>query len=134
MMDHFTTIVDSAFDAEALSARLPAYCSEYGFSILHTHIFHQILENKGYPVQSKVFVHEICQAPLAQLLLQQYPEFSVLMPCRISIYQAGSASILATMNMAPALQALSAHAEVHEKGWQVYTAILTMMEKLAQNG
>ena len=82
-------------------------CANAGFSLLHSYNYSEILESKGFPIDGKVIVYEICQAKIAALVLKQNREFAPLMPCRIAIYDENGKTVVSAQNMEPMLEMIS---------------------------
>jgi len=78
-------------------------CTNAGFSLLHSYNYSEILESKGFPIEGKVIVYEICQAKIASLVLKQNREFAPLMPCRVAIYDENGKTVVSAQNMEPML-------------------------------
>jgi len=97
---------ESSLTAEQIAGRVEAACNKYSLALLQTYIYHEIVEPKGFPIQRKVLVYNICQAKTASMMLATNPEFSTLMPCTSSVYEAGDKTILSTMNMGMMLEAV----------------------------
>ncbi len=102
-----------------------------GFSILHHYDFFTILEGKGFPIESQVWTFELCRASMASKMLSQFPLFSVMMPCRISIYEDSDSIHIATMDMMPMLDAIKEQAELYTEAKDLYAQILALMERIA---
>ncbi len=102
-----------------------------GFSILHQYDFQSILEDKGFPIERKVWVFEICRASLASKMLTQFPIFSVMMPCRISVYEDAGKTHIATMDMIPMLESIKDKVELHQEASNLYAQVLDMIKSLA---
>jgi uncharacterized protein (DUF302 family) len=104
---------------------------EAGFSILHKYDFFKILEGKGFPIEAKVWTFELCRASMASKMLKQFPIFSTMMPCRISIYEDSDTIHIATINMMPMLDAIKEQAELYTEAKDLYAQILALMERIA---
>ena len=102
-----------------------------GFSILHQYEFFAILEGKGFPIDSQVWTFELCRASMASKILTHYPLFSVMMPCRISVFEDAGTTHIATMDMMPMLEAIKEKTELYDEAKDLYGQILDLMEKLA---
>ena len=102
-----------------------------GFSILHQYDFFTILEGKGFPIEAKVWTFELCRASMASKMLKQFPIFSTMMPCRISIYEDSDTIHIATINMMPMLDAIKEQAELYTEAKDLYAQILALMERIA---
>lgn len=53
MIDMFTLKVKINQAIENISQQVPAKCEEYGFTLLTTYNYHEIVENKGFPIKQK---------------------------------------------------------------------------------
>ena len=56
-----------------------------------------MLQEKGFPIQQKITVFELCNPAGAQTVLQSHPEISVYLPCRVSIYEKDEQTVLSTI-------------------------------------
>ena len=104
---------------------------EAGFSILHQYDFFTILEGKGFPIEAKVWTFELCRASMASKMLNLFPLFSTMMPCRISVYEDSGTIHIATMNMMPMIEMIKEDAELYDEAKDLYAQILDLMEMLA---
>jgi uncharacterized protein (DUF302 family) len=104
---------------------------EAGFSILHHYDFFTILEGKGFPIESKVWTFELCRASMASKMLKQFPLFSTMMPCRISVYEDSGTIHIATMNMMPMIEIIKEDAELYDEAKDLYDQLMNLMEKIA---
>jgi uncharacterized protein (DUF302 family) len=104
---------------------------EAGFSILHQYDFFTILEGKGFPIEAKVWTFELCRASMASKMLNLFPLFSTMMPCRISVYEDSGTIHIATMNMMPMIEMIKEDAELYDEAKDLYAQILALMEMLA---
>ena len=103
---------------------------EAGFSILHQYDFFTILEGKGFPIEAKVWTFELCRASMASKMLQQFPLFSTMMPCRISIYEDAGITHIATMDMMPMLDSIKDNAVLHKEAKLLYGQLMEMMKTI----
>jgi len=46
--------------AGQVAGQVKAACNKYSLALLQTYIYHEIVESKGFPIQRKVFVYNIC--------------------------------------------------------------------------
>lgn len=72
---------------------------EMGFGILKEYPFKNILQDKGYPIERDITVYELCNPAAAQAVLSIYPEFSVYLPCRVSLYEENGKILLSTIEI-----------------------------------
>jgi uncharacterized protein (DUF302 family) len=103
---------------------------EAGFSILHQYDFFTILEGKGFPIEAKVWTFELCRASMASKMLQQFPLFSTMMPCRISIYEDAGITHIATMDMMPMIDSIKDNAVLHKEAKLLYGQLMEMMKTI----
>jgi uncharacterized protein (DUF302 family) len=105
---------------------------EAGFSILHKYDFFKILEGKGFPIEAKVWTFELCRASMASKMLKQFPLFSTMMPCRISVYEDSGTIHIATMNLMPMIEMIKEDAELYDEAKDLYDQLMNLMEKMAE--
>jgi uncharacterized protein (DUF302 family) len=90
-----------------------------GFGVLHQYDFKKILHDKGYPIEKDITVYELCNPPGAQHALTQFPEISAYLPCRISVYEDGDSTWLATIGLDDIVQAIDV-----DESFRSYMSIL----------
>lgn len=103
---------------------------EAGFSILHQYDFFTILEGKGFPIEAKVWTFELCRASMASKILKEFPIFSTMMPCRISVYEDSDTIHIATMNMMPMIDSIKDNAVLHKEAKLLYGQLMEMMKTM----
>ena len=86
MIEMFTHKVISNRSIEKISAEVTDACEKHKFALLHTYVYHEIVESKGFPINRKVYIYEICQAKTAAAMLTDYPHFSIFMPFKLGVY------------------------------------------------
>lgn len=74
---------EKSFD-EAVEA-VEAQTSVHGFRVLDTHDYQAILAGKGF-TRGPLKIIEVCGAEIAHNVLQEEGLFSLMMPCRITVY------------------------------------------------
>jgi len=122
---------ESSLTAEQVAGRVEAACNKYSLALLQTYIYHEIVESKGFPIQRKVFVYNICQAKTASMMLTTNPEFSTFMPCTLAVYEAGDKTVLSTMNMGMMLEAVKSNEELYNQASNLFKTFTQMMDELA---
>ena len=65
--------------------------------MLAAHNLREKMESKGVPFPRECRVIEVCNPRQAQEVLTQAIEISTALPCRISVYEEGGRTILATI-------------------------------------
>ena len=82
---------------ETVCARLPEISASHKFGVLGIHNLREKMESKGVPFARECRVFEVCNPRHAQTVLSQEIEISTALPCRISVYEEGGHTILATI-------------------------------------
>jgi len=121
----------SKLSAEQIAGQVEAACNKYSLALLQTYMYHDIVESKGFPIQRKVFVYNICQAKTASMMLTTNPEFSTFMPCTLAVYEADIKTVLSTMNMGIMLEAVKSNEELYDQASNLFKTFTQMMEELA---
>ena len=67
------------------------------FGVMHVHNLKEIMAKKGVEFAHECLIFEVCQPQQAKKVLDQNMSVSVALPCRISIYEEGGKTILATL-------------------------------------
>ena len=79
--------------AAALQDAVPAN----HFGVMQVHNLKEIMVKKGVEFARECLIFEVCQQQQAKKVLDQDMSVSTALPCRISIYQEGGQTILATL-------------------------------------
>lgn len=87
----------SALPLETVCQRLVEIATNHKFGVLGTHNLREKMEIKGVPFARECRVIEVCNPGHAQVVLNQAIEISTALPCRISVYEEGGRTILATI-------------------------------------
>lgn len=82
---------------ETVCQRLPEIAQKHKFGVLGTHNLREKMESKGVPFSRECRVYEVCNPQQAQKVLTRSIEISTALPCRISVYQEGGRTVLATI-------------------------------------
>lgn len=61
--------------------------SDFKFGILHIHNVKQTLESKGVEFDKECQILDICNPNFAKLFLSEDMSMSVVMPCKITVYE-----------------------------------------------
>ena len=122
---------ESKLTAEQVAGQVEAACQKYSLSLLQTYIYHEIVKSKGFPIQRKVFVYNICQAKTAAMMLTTNPEFSTFMPCTLAVYEADDKTVLSTLNMGMMLEAVKSNVELYNHASNLFQSFKQMMDELA---
>lgn len=87
----------TALPLEAACTRLVEVATRHKFGVQAVHNLREKMESKGVPFARECRVIEVCNPQHAQVVLNQQIEISTALPCRISVYEEGGRTILATM-------------------------------------
>ena len=82
--------------SEAASA-LEAAIQNNHFGLMQVHNLKETMMKKGVEFARECLIFEICQPQQAKKVLDQNMSVSTALPCRISIYEEGGKTILATL-------------------------------------
>lgn len=130
MVKMATVEFKSKRDIQAIIKDVEAACAEYGFALLHHYNYHEIVAGKGFPIDKKVYIYEVCQAKVASMMLISNPHFAPFMPCRIAVYEDGDATIISTQNMQMMIDSIQTQMQLHVEAIGLFSALQEMMKKL----
>jgi uncharacterized protein (DUF302 family) len=133
MIEMFTYVISSKLPIGKIVEKVPAACEQNKFALLQTYVYHDIVAGKGFPIDRKVYIYEICQAKTAAKMLTEYPHFSIFMPCKLSIYEDNRETIISTMNMEIMLKAVSSSPELFEETTNLFITLKTLMTEISGN-
>ena len=130
MIAMFTYRLTASRSIDSIREKVPAECEKFRFSLLQTYVYHEIVASKGFPIDRKVYIYEICQAKTAAGMLTHFPEFSIFMPCKLVIYEENGKTIVSTMNMGIVLEAVKSNKELYADATTLFNTLKEMMETL----
>lgn len=131
MIELFTYKVVSNQTIDHIDQKVPKACETNMFSLLHTYVYHEIVESKGFPINRKVWIYEICQAKTAAAMLTDYPHFSIFMPCKLAVYEENGKTVISTMNMEIMLDAVKANTTLFNEASSLFNTLKELMKQLA---
>lgn len=67
------------------------------FGVMHVHNLKETMAKKGVDFVHECLIMEVCQPNQAKAVLDRNMGLSTALPCRISIYEEGGATTLATL-------------------------------------
>lgn len=133
MIGMITYAISSKLPIGKIVEKIPAACEQNKFALLQTYVYHEIVAGKGFPIDRKVYIYEICQAKTAAKMLTHYPHFSIFMPCKLAIYEENDGVIISTMNMEVMLNTLSSNHELLAEATNLFNTLKTLMVELSEN-
>jgi uncharacterized protein (DUF302 family) len=84
------TVTDAA-------AALQAAVQDNQFGVMQVHNLKETMAKKGVEFARECLIFEVCQPQQAKKVLDENMSVSTALPCRISIYEEGGKTILATL-------------------------------------
>ncbi len=103
------------------------------FGVLQIHDLRETMAKKGVQFDRGCLIFEICQPRQAKRLLEQDMGFSTALPCRISVYEDGGRTIVATLG-AVALLAQIGGPHLDSVAREVEDTILEIMREAVSSG
>jgi uncharacterized protein (DUF302 family) len=97
MPNDFVITRSTTLPLETVCSRLPEIATSHKFGVLATHNLREKMVSKGVPFDRECRVIEVCNPQQARDVLSQAIEISTALPCRISVYEEGGRTILATI-------------------------------------
>lgn len=131
MIEMFTHKISSKQPIEKVIEKVPAACEEKKFALLQTYVYHEIVESKGFPIDRKVYIYEICQAKAAAAMLTDFPHFAIFMPCKLAIYEDKGETIILTMNMEIMLKAVNSNPELFKETTTLFNTLKSLMDSIS---
>ena len=80
-----------------VAAALQAAVQANHFGVMQVHNLKETMEKKGVEFARECLIFEVCQPQQAKKVLDENMSVSTALPCRISIYEEGGKTILATL-------------------------------------
>lgn len=117
-------------DIQSIVNDIETKCDEHQFVLLHHYAYHEVVADKGFPINRKVYIFEVCQAKVASMMLISNPHFSPFMPCRIAVYEEEHSTIISTQNMQIMLDSIQEQQPLHEEAVKLFEGLQGMMREL----
>lgn len=90
-------IVESTKSLPRVAADLEAAVTRHKFGVLGVHDLRETMAKKGVPFARECRIFEVCNPHQAKKVLEANVEISTALPCRISLYEEGGVTKLATI-------------------------------------
>ena len=100
------------------------------FGVMQVHNLKETMAKKGVEFARECLIFEVCQPQQAKKVLDQNMSVSTALPCRISIYEEGGKTILATLKPTTLL-ALFNTPQLKGVAQEVEAAIVKIMKEAA---
>jgi uncharacterized protein (DUF302 family) len=112
------------------AAALQAAVQANHFGVMQVHNLTDTMAKKGVEFAHECLIFEVCQPQQAKKVLEQNMSVSTALPCRISIYEEGEKTVLATLKPT-ALLAIFNVPQLEQVAQEVETTILKIMNEAA---
>jgi uncharacterized protein (DUF302 family) len=124
-------IVESNKTPAAAVGDLRTAVTKHGFGVLHAYDLQETLSAKGYPLAHACHILEVCNPEQASKVLAQDMSMNIALPCRISVYEEGGKTKIATALPTKLLTALSDSPALAALAQDVETKMKAMMHDAA---
>jgi uncharacterized protein (DUF302 family) len=112
------------------AAALQAAVQANHFGVMRVHNLKETLAKKGVEFGHECLIFEVCQPQQAKKVLDQNMSVSTALPCRISIYEEGGKTILATLKPTTLL-AMFNSPQLKGVAQEVETTLVKIMKEAA---
>jgi len=126
MLVKFSTDKTMTETAAALQAAVQAN----HFGVMQVHNLKETMAKKGVEFERECLIFEVCQPQQAKKVLEQNMSISTALPCRISIYEEGGRTILATLKPTTLLAMFNAP-QLEGLAQEVEATIVKIMKEAA---
>ena len=112
------------------AAALQATVQAHHFGVMQVHNLKETMMKKGVEFARECLIFEVCQPQQAKKVLDQNMSVSTALPCRISIYEEGGKTILATLKPTTLLAMFNAP-QLEGVAQEVEATIVKIMKEAA---
>ena len=112
------------------AAALQAAVQANHFGVMQIHNLTETMAKKGVEFAHECLIFEVCQPQQAKKVLEQNMSVSTALPCRISIYEEGGKTVLATLKPTTLL-AMFNTPQLEEVAQEVEDTIVKIMNTAA---
>jgi uncharacterized protein (DUF302 family) len=124
-------VVESTKPLTQLAADLEQAVTRHKFGVLGVHDLKAKLAEKGVPFARECRIFEVCNPHQAKKVLEANLEISTALPCRISVYEEGGRTKLATIRPT-ALIGLYPNPELRGVAEEVEETLIQIMVEAAR--
>ncbi|MBN8420004.1 MAG: DUF302 domain-containing protein [Verrucomicrobia bacterium] len=126
MLIQLTTDKTVKETAEALHAAVPAH----KFGVMQVHDLKETMWKKGVEFEHECLIFEVCQPEQAKKVLEEDMSISTALPCRISVYEKGGKTTLATLKPTKLLGLFNAP-QLNDTAAEVEAVLVKIMTEAA---
>ncbi len=117
----------TTYPLDTVKAQLAEKAKALGFGVLGSYEFKKILKSKGFDITKDITVYELCNPAAAHDALNELPEISVYLPCRISLYNEDGVTVLATIAIEDMIKATQIEGAFKEHMQEIFNKIRALM-------
>ena len=110
------------------AAALQAAVQANHFGVMQVHNLQETMAKKGVQFAHECLIFEVCQPQQAKKVLDENMSVSTALPCRISIYEEGGTTVLATLKPTTLL-AMFNSPQLKGVAQEVEDTIVTIMQE-----
>ena len=90
-------VKETSIPVDEMGARLETAAKEHQFGVLHETDLREKMQSKGVEFAPACRVFDVCNPHRAKVVLESMLEISTALPCRISVYEEGGKTRVATL-------------------------------------
>lgn len=124
-------LVKSSKSLEQVARDLEAAVVRHKFGVLGVHDLRAKMAEKGVPFARECRIVEVCNPHQARKVLEANLEISTALPCRISVYQEGDRTVLATIKPTAMID-LYPNPELRAVAEEVEATLVRIMDEAAR--
>jgi len=130
LFEMMTYQVKSNKEISEVVSQVESACEKHKFALLHSYVYHEVVESKGFPIDKKVYIYEVCQAKVAADVLTHEPDFAPFMPCRLAVYEADEKVVLSTQNMQMMINKLHNNSSLYQGTSELFGVLKSLMNDI----
>jgi uncharacterized protein (DUF302 family) len=115
--------------ADQVLIDLQAAAKRNKFGVLNIHDLKSTLEGKGFPIESAVYVLDVCNPEKAQRVLTEDIGMSVGLPCRIAIYEEDGGTRIAMIRPTQVMVGVSNSEALETTAGEVEDILIKIMDE-----
>ncbi|HIC43970.1 MAG TPA: DUF302 domain-containing protein [Sulfurimonas sp.] len=120
--------IETKRSCEEVEEKVEEESKSFGLILKKHYPFSKHLPQTGLAINNHASVFELCKAPIAAKVLNAHPELSLLLPCRISIFEKEGRSYASTHDLLSLFENLECEAQLKEEILGLYKNITDMMK------
>lgn len=124
-------VVESPKPLHQVAAALEEACARHRFGILGVHDLKARMADKGVDFPRECRIYEVCNPQQARRVLERNMEISTALPCRISLWEEGGRTRLATIKPT-AMITLYASTDLEGVAKEVEATLVAIMAEAAR--